>query len=92
MARLDGKVIIVTGSTQGVGEAVALRAAQNGAAGVVVCGRQENKGRAVASRIEELDCAAEYVKADMANVEDCRNLVRRCVERFGRVDGLVNAA
>ncbi len=92
MARLDEKVIIVTGSTQGVGEAIALRAAQNGAAGVVVCGWQENKGRAVASRIKELDCAVEYIKADMANVEDCRSLVRRCDERFGRVDGLVNAA
>ena len=92
MSQLDGKVIIVTGGTQGVGEAVALHAARNGAAGIVICGRQEEKGRTVAARIEELGCAAEYVPADLSSVEDCRNVVHRCDERFGRVDGLVNAA
>ena len=92
MSRLDGKVIIATGGTQGVGEAVALQAARNGAAGIVICGRQEDKGRDVVARIEELGCPAEYVRADLAIVEDCRNVVRRCDERFGRVDGLVNAA
>lgn len=92
MGRLDGRVIIATGGTQGVGEAVALHAAENGAAAVVICGRQEDKGRAVVTAIEERDCAGEYVRADLANVEDCRNVVRRCDERFGRVDGLVNAA
>ena len=92
MSRLDGKVIIATGGTQGIGEAVALSAARNGAAGVVICGRQQDKGERVASRIEELGCAAEYVRADLASVEDCRNVVRRCDERFGRVDGLLNSA
>ena len=92
MSRLDGKVILTTGGTQGIGEAIALHAARNEAAGVVICGRQEDKGRAVAARIEELGCAAEYVRADLSIVEDCRNVVRRCDKRFGRVDGLVNAA
>lgn len=92
MSRVDGKVIIATGGTQGVGEAVALHAARSGAAGVVICGRQQDKGRAVASRIEELGCAAEYVRADLSIVEDCRNVVHRCDQRFGRVDGIVNSA
>ena len=92
MSQLDGKVIIVTGGTQGVGEAVALHAAQCGAAGVVICGRQEDKGIAVAARIQELGCAAQYVRADLSVVKDCRNVVSRCDERFRRVDGLVNAA
>lgn len=92
MSRLDGKVIITTGGTQGIGEAVALHAARNGAAGVVLCGRQQEKGRAVAVRLQQLGCAAEYVRADLSLVEDCRNVVRRCDDRFGRVDGLVNAA
>lgn len=90
--RLDGRVIIVTGGTQGIGEAVALHAARAGAAGVVICGRQKDKGAAVATRIEESGAQAEYVPADLSLVEDCRNVVRRCDERFGRVDGLVNAA
>ncbi len=92
MSRLDGKVIVTTGGTQGLGESVALHAARAGAAGVVLCGRQEEKGRAVAASVEELGCPAEYVRADLSVVEDCRNVIRRGDERFGRVDGLVNAA
>lgn len=92
MSNLDGKVIITTGGTQGVGEAIALHAAQNGAAGVVICGRQENKGAAVAARIEELGSQALFVRADLSLPEDCRNVVAECDATFGRVDGLVNAA
>ena len=92
MARLDGKIIIVTGGTQGVGEAVARHAAECGAGGVVICGRNQEKGKAVAASIEERDCPAVYVAADLEQEQDCRNVVRSCNERFGRVDGLVNAA
>ena len=92
MTKLDGKVVVITGGTQGVGEAVALHSARAGAAGVVICGRNQEKGRSVAASVEELGCEAEYVRADLAVVDDCRNVVRRCDERFGRVDGLVNSA
>ncbi len=92
VARLDGKVVIITGGTQGVGEAVALHAAQAGAAGVVICGRQEDKGKSVAARLKELGTKGLYVRADLAEVEDCRNVVAQCDQAFGRVDGLVNAA
>ncbi|MBI2481768.1 MAG: SDR family oxidoreductase [Planctomycetia bacterium] len=92
MPQLDGRVIIATGGTQGVGEAVALRAAEQGAAGVVICGRQQPKGLAVAAAIEKLGAEALFVRADLSVVEDCRNIVRQCDQRFGRVDGLVNAA
>jgi len=92
MSRLEGKVIITTGGTQGVGEAVAVQAASAGAAGLVICGRQQDKGRAVMARLDELGCPAEFVPADLAIEEDCRHVVRRCDQRFGRVDGLINAA
>lgn len=92
MSRLNGRVIVVTGGTQGVGEAVALHAAKSGAAAVVICGRQEDKGRAVTARIEQAGSEAEFVRADLSNVADCRRIIRQCDERFGRVDGLVNAA
>lgn len=92
MTRLEGKVVVVTGGTQGVGEAVALHAAENGAGGVVICGRQQAKGEAVVAAIEKLGAPALFVPADLSVVEDCRNIIRRCDERFGRVDGLVNAA
>ena len=92
MGRLDGKVIITTGGTQGLGEAVALQAAREGAAGVVICGRQIGKGANVVTKLGKLGCRGEFVRADLSKVEDCRNIVRRCDEVFGRVDGLVNAA
>ncbi len=92
MGRLDGKVIITTGGTQGLGEAVALQAAREGARGVVICGRQIGKGATVVAKLGKLGCRGEFVKADLSRVEDCRNIVRRCDEVFGRVDGLVNAA
>lgn len=92
MARLDGKVLVITGGTQGIGESCALHAADCGAVGIVICGRQEDKGEAVAANIRERGCEAEYVRADLSIVDDCRNVVRRCDERFGRVHGLINAA
>ena len=51
MKRFDGKITIVTGSTQGLGEAIARRFAAEGAAGVVVCGRNRDRGEAVAAAV-----------------------------------------
>jgi len=87
--RLDGRALVVTGSTQGLGAAIARRAAALGAAGIVVCGRDRERGEAV---VGSLPCDAVFVAADLAVVEDCRRVVAACDERFGRLDGLVNAA
>ena len=92
MASLDHKVLIITGGTQGIGEATARLAASSGAAGIVICGRQQEKGSAVETALKASGCEAAYVPADLSNVEDCRRVVSECDERFGRVDGLVNAA
>jgi len=92
MPSLENKVIVVTGGTQGVGESVALHAAECGASGIVICGRTVERGQAVVDQIQTLGAAAEFVAADLSNVADCRRIMQRCDERFGRVDGLVNAA
>ncbi len=92
MSKLVGKVIIVTGSTQGVGEAVAFEAAEQGAAGLVVCGRQRERGEAVAQTLNDKGTRTIYVPADLAVIADCRRIVEACDTTFGRVDGLVNAA
>ncbi len=90
--RLDGKVVIVTGGTQGLGEGIARHAAGLGAAGVVICGRNRERGDAVRADLEAAGCAAEFVAAELADEADCRRVVGACDARFGRVDGLVNAA
>jgi len=90
--RLDGKVLVVTGSTQGLGEVVAARAAALGAAGIVICGRDAARGERVRDRLAELGTEGVFVPAELTGEADCRQIVRVCEERFARLDGLVNAA
>lgn len=91
-ANLSGKVAIVTGGTQGLGEAIARLFGERGAAGIVICGRNRERGERVASDISSAGCPTVFVKADLAKVADCRKVVATADERFGRVDVLVNAA
>ena len=90
--RLDGRVLVVTGSTQGLGAAIARRAARLGAAGIVICGRDSARGERVAAELEALGAEAVFVAADLADVDGCRGVMDACRERFDRLDGLVNAA
>jgi NAD(P)-dependent dehydrogenase (short-subunit alcohol dehydrogenase family) len=91
-ANLNGKIAIVTGGTQGLGEAIARLFGERGAAGLVICGRNAKRGERVASEISAACCPTVFVQADLANVADCRMVVAKADERFGRVDALVNAA
>ncbi len=88
----EGRIFVVTGGTQGLGEATARILAEQGAAGVVVCGRNEDRGGAVAYGLEEAGCPALFVKADLLQEEDCRRVIHLADERFGRIDGLANVA
>jgi NAD(P)-dependent dehydrogenase (short-subunit alcohol dehydrogenase family) len=90
--RLDGKVVVVTGGTQGLGAAIARRAARLGAAGILTCGRDATRGEAVRAELAGLGAEAVFVPADLAEPSACRAVVAACDERFGRLDGLVNAA
>jgi NAD(P)-dependent dehydrogenase (short-subunit alcohol dehydrogenase family) len=90
--RLDGKVVVVTGSTQGLGAAIARRAAQLGAAGIVVTGRDVERGEAVRVELEDAGTVAHFIQADLADPDDCAAIIADCDARFGRLDGLVNAA
>lgn len=92
-ARLDGKIAVVTGGTQGLGATIARLFAERGAAGLVICGRNAAKGEAKAKEISgATGVATLYVKADLGAVEDARAVIAACDEAFGRVDALVNAA
>ncbi|TPM17139.1 SDR family oxidoreductase [Mesorhizobium sp. B2-3-5] len=93
MNRVDGKFAVVTGGTQGLGAAIAMDFANAGAAGIVTCGRNADKGGAVAAAIEaKTGCVVRFVQADLANVADCRTVIEAADKTFGRVDVLVNAA
>lgn len=93
MAQLQGRVAVVTGGTQGLGAAIARLFAERGAAGIVICGRQREKGEAKAREIQEAtDARVVFVPADLGKVDDCRAVIARADEAFGRVDALVNAA
>jgi NAD(P)-dependent dehydrogenase (short-subunit alcohol dehydrogenase family) len=91
-ANLSGKIAVVTGGTQGLGEAIARLFAERGVAGLVICGRNAKSGERVATDISSAGCPTVFVKADLAKVADCRKVVGKADERFGRVDALVNAA
>ena len=89
---LNGKYAIVTGSTQGLGEAIARMLKARGVAGLIICGRNEERGKAVAATLHSDACQAHFVQADLANVDDCRRVVAAADEHFGAVHILVNAA
>lgn len=86
---LQDDVVLVSGGTQGVGGAVARAALRNGAS-VVVTGRRRETGEAFVSALDT-DRAA-YVPCDVADVDQCRAAVAATIERFGKVDRLVNSA
>jgi len=88
----NNKYIIVTGSTQGLGEAIARLFVERGAAGLILCGRNVERGNAVAASLNLDTCQVHFVQADLANVEDCRRIVSAADEHFGSVHILVNAA
>jgi NAD(P)-dependent dehydrogenase (short-subunit alcohol dehydrogenase family) len=90
--RLDGKVMLVTGSTQGIGRAIAETLARSGAEGLVITGRDRPRGDAVAADLSALGTPTLFVAADLADEATPALLARACIERFGRIDGLVNAA
>jgi len=91
-ANLSGKIAVITGGTQGLGEAIARLFAERGAGGIVICGRNAERGEQVASEISSAGCPTVFVHADLAKVADCRKVIAKADERFGRIDALVNAA
>ena len=90
--QFEGKVIIITGSTQGSGAETAKLFAARGAKAITICGRQENKGLQIKKEIEELGAECLYVKADLSKVEDCKKIVALTDTEFGTVNSLVNVA
>jgi acetoacetyl-CoA reductase len=92
MGRLDGKFAIVTGASRGIGRAIALELAREGAQVAVNYRSGEAEARAVADEIATLGGTALLAQANVSNKDESRGMVKRVVEQWGRLDILVNNA
>ncbi|MGB5181897.1 MAG: glucose 1-dehydrogenase [Xanthobacteraceae bacterium] len=88
---MNNPVVLVTGGLSGIGRAAAIAFAKKGAK-VVVAGRRDDAGKALAKELRSLGSEAEFINADVRKEEDVRALVDKTVARFGRLDVAVNNA
>ena len=84
-------VVLITGALTGIGRASALAFAREGAR-IVVSGRRDDVGQALAVELRALGAEAEFLRADVRNDGEVKSLVDQTVERFGRLDAAVNNA
>jgi len=89
---LHAKNIIVTGGSQGLGLGIAEYAVRLGVSGIVICGRDPEKGEKAAVGLSSLGTRCRFVTADLQYEADCRNVFRQATQEFGTIHGLVNAA
>ncbi|MGB2584068.1 MAG: SDR family NAD(P)-dependent oxidoreductase [Dehalococcoidia bacterium] len=87
--RFQGKVAIVTGSTGGIGKAIAAGYAYEGAS-VVICGRREHLAKDIADELTGRGRKALAIRLDVTSSDSINNLVDQVVNQFGRIDILVN--
>jgi 2-deoxy-D-gluconate 3-dehydrogenase len=88
---LSGRVAVVTGGNGGIGFGMAEGLAKAGAA-IVVAARNRDKSEEAVARLAAVGATSMFVPLDVADPASCREMVRRAVERFGRLDILVNNA
>ena len=91
MGVLEGKTALVTGGGRGIGRAIALRYAREGAH-VAIADLNEQNARAVADEVAALGVRAVPIRADVTRAADIRDMVRRTVAELGRIDVLANNA
>lgn len=91
MGRFDEKIMLVTGATSGIGRAVAIRAAKEGAT-VIAVGRNEERGAAVVAAMEEAGGKGEFMKCDVSNKDAVKALFAEIQEKYGKLDVAVNNA
>jgi NAD(P)-dependent dehydrogenase (short-subunit alcohol dehydrogenase family) len=87
----NSPVVLITGALTGIGRATALAFAREGAR-LVVSGRRDEAGQALATELRALGADAEYVRSDVRSEDDVRALVDKTLARFGRLDVAVNNA
>src|SRR6266853_377716 len=88
---MSSPVVLITGALTGIGRAAAIIFAREGAH-IVVSGRRDKQGQELVAELEGLGAEAIFVRPDVRNDDDVRNLVNQTVKRFGRLDIAVNNA
>ncbi|XVJ68429.1 MAG: glucose 1-dehydrogenase [Rhizobacter sp.] len=88
---MNPSTVLITGALTGIGRATALAFAREGA-NLMVSGRRDDAGQALAAELRVLGVRAEYLRADVRIEAEVRSLVEQTVERFGRIDVAVNNA
>lgn len=88
---MSSPVVLITGAMTGIGRATAIAFAGKGAR-IVVSGRNDEQGRALADELRSLGAQSEFVRADVRHENEVRDLVDTAVARFGRLDIAVNNA
>jgi NAD(P)-dependent dehydrogenase (short-subunit alcohol dehydrogenase family) len=89
--KLFGKVAIVTGGNSGIGKGIALMFAEEGAK-VCIVGRNEQRGAETVEMIRQLGAEGFFIKADVGSSEDMQMIVAKTVEKYGKLDIMVNNA
>ena len=91
MENFAGKVVLVTGGSSGLGEATALKFAEEGAK-VVIAARRAEQSAQVVQRITDSGGEAHFVQADVSRAADVEHMVKEAVKKYGRLDCAVNNA
>ena len=89
--QISDKIIIVTGGAKGIGEAICKVLAAEGAVPVII-GRNEADNLKTVAAIEASGAKASQVVAELSKPDDCEAAVKKVMEKYGRIDGLVNNA
>lgn len=91
MGEFDGKVVIVTGGTKGIGRAAVKKFCEAGATAIIV-NRSEKEGKEYEKELVESGYKAEAIAADVSKVGDIKNMVEIVLQKYGKIDVLVNCA
>jgi len=90
-AGFEGKVVLVTGGTSGIGRETAMLFARSGAK-VVVAGRRESEGTETVEMIRAAGRTGVFIRADVTKASDVETLIQKAVEHFGKIDVAFNNA
>ena len=92
MGKLEGKIALITGSTRGIGKAIALELASRGCDIILHATQSTDKTKAVLAEVKSKGVRAAFIPADVSDYASCKKLAEQALKEFKRIDILVNNA